>query len=192
MFTQLLTPPTPLSYFWKQMQSSSSSSPHALNRAQITLSAINLNLSLALCGNGCCIIHSEKSGAWPSPWQHHHLPQPIVPKYTGGRTGPFWGARDGDKGKRECVRCKQTRGWWGSLLTPSRYVHAKAINPEIKSSQPPWTMEKKPISMDPNDTLCKSRPRFHLVVIVALPSNIELCGTIFSDKQFHPRSNRKH
>lgn len=36
--------------------------------------------------NGCCITHSDKSGARPSPWQHHSLPQLLIQQPTMGQT----------------------------------------------------------------------------------------------------------
>lgn len=55
--------------------SSPSSSSYTANR---TFQASTWNIFSALYGNGCCISHSDESGARPSLWQHRSLPLPLV------------------------------------------------------------------------------------------------------------------
>lgn len=78
--------------------SSSPSSSYAQNKAQIALSNINLKHFVFHC-NGCCITHSDMSGAWPSLWQHHNLPQPPIQKPTASKMRPFQVPKMGTKGK---------------------------------------------------------------------------------------------
>lgn len=74
------------------------SSSHAQNKAHKALSNVHPK-RFFLRRNGCCITHSDKSGARPSLWQRRSLPRPPIQKPTAGKLRPFQVHRAGTKGK---------------------------------------------------------------------------------------------
>lgn len=55
--------------------------------------------SLGVHSNGCCITHSDMSGARPSLWQRRSLPRPPIQKPTAGKLRPFQVHRAATEGK---------------------------------------------------------------------------------------------
>lgn len=57
--------------------------------------------------NGCCITHSDKSGARPSLWQHHSLLQLLIQQPTMGKTRLFFSSAHIGHKRKECSQSKQ-------------------------------------------------------------------------------------
>lgn len=86
--------------------------PHTSKHQSETFSLIH--------SNGCCVTHSDKSGAWPSLWQYLSLLQLLIQQPTMGKTRLLC-AHIGHK-QKECSQCKQrsrVSEWLSELTEPS-------------------------------------------------------------------------